>query len=142
MPRQHGYSRHLPFAADLLASYPNGSPRELAVEHDFPGLATFTARATDDKGGIRETNATTLYTTLPLHMLNLGGPRSNGVFKIYMLGEAGSNYLALAATNLTVPLSNWTTLGLMESTNGIWRHLDNGTVSNRPYRFYRAQQVP
>jgi hypothetical protein len=125
--------------SDLLASFPDGSPRTLTVENDFPGLATFTARATDDKGGILETNATTLYTTLPLHVLSLGGARSNGVFKVCMLGQTGSNYLALAATNVTVPLSNWTTLGLMENTNGIWRYLDNGTVTNRPYRSYRAQ---
>lgn len=128
--------------ADLLASFNSGGPHPLTVEYDHPGLVTFTARATDNKGAVRETNATTLYTTLPLHVLNLGGPRSNGVFKICMLGEAGSNYLALAATNLTVPLSNWTTLGTMEHTNGIWRHSDNGTLTNRAYRFYRAQQVP
>jgi hypothetical protein len=128
--------------SDLLASFPDGSPRTVTVENDYPGLANFTARATDNKGAQRETNYYTLYTNLPLHVLHLGGPRTNGVFKICMLGEAGSNYLALAATNLPVPLSNWTTLGLMESTNGIWRYLDNGTVTNRPYRFYRAQQVP
>ena len=126
--------------ADLLASFPNGSLRELTVEYDFPGAATFKARATDNLGAVRETNFTAFFTTLPLHVLQLGGPRTNGVFKLCMFGEAGSNYTMLAMTNVSSPLSNWTSLGRMKNTNGIWRYLDNGTLTNRAYRFYRAQQ--
>ena len=57
-----------------------------------------------------------------------------------MTGEAGSNYMVLATTNIIEPTTNWTQLGLMENTNGIWRYYDNGTVTNRQYRFYRALQ--
>ncbi len=59
-----------------------------------------------------------------------------------MTGETGSNYMVFATTNIVEPTTNWTQLGLMENTNGIWRFYDHGTVTNRPYRFYRALQVP
>jgi hypothetical protein len=48
--------------------------------------------------------------------------------------------MVLATTNAVEPSANWTQLGLMENTNGIWRYYDNGTMTNRPYRFYRALQ--
>jgi hypothetical protein len=38
-----------------------------------------------------------------------------------MLGNAGANYQMQASTNPAV--TNWTILGTMESTNGIWRRI-------------------
>jgi len=64
--------------------------------------------------------------------------QTNRVFKLCMLGDAGTNYQVLASTNLTVP--GWTILGTMESTNGIWRFLD--TAATNSSRFYRAKQLP
>jgi hypothetical protein len=32
-------------------------------------------------------------------------------------------------------------IGVMESTNGVWRLLDDG-ATNHPWRFYRAVQLP
>ena len=46
--------------------------------------------------------------------------------------------MMLATTNVNLPQSNWTQLGLMENTNGIWRYFDDGTLTNRSRRFYRA----
>jgi hypothetical protein len=109
------------------------------AEFDFPGTVTFTAAATDDRGGTRYVSQQVLMTNAPLHILQLGGVRTNA-FKICMLGETGSNYMLLATTNLAVPQATWTQLGLMENTNGIWRYLDVGTITNRPLRFYRALQ--
>ena len=111
---------------------------------DIVGIAwavsiTFSAAATDDRGGTRYVTQEVLLTNAPLHILQLGGVRTNA-FKICMLGETGSNYVLLATTNLATPLPSWTSLGLMENTNGIWRHLDTGTITNRPMRFYRALQ--
>jgi hypothetical protein len=55
-----------------------------------------------------------------------------------MLGDVGINYQVLVNTNLAMP--DWTLLGTMESTNGIWRFLDP-TATNSS-RFYRAKQLP
>jgi hypothetical protein len=111
-------------------------------ESDFPMDVTFVAQAIDDQGGKSWATQTVSLTTFPLHVLQLGGKRSNGVFKFCMVGETGSNYMVLATTNIAEAQTNWTALGLMENTNNIWRYYDNGTMTNRPYRFYRALQVP
>ena len=110
------------------------------AESDFPLDVTFVAQAIDDQGGKSYATQTVSLTTFPLHVLQLGGKRPNGVFKFCMAGETGSNYMVLATTNIAEPSANWTPLGLMENTNGIWRYYDNGTMTNRPYRFYRALQ--
>ena len=75
----------------------------------------------------------------PLHWPLAGGFRTNGAFKLCMAGEAGRDYQLLASTDLNS--TNWMPLGIMESTNGIWRLLDTGAVSNG-WRFYRAEQLP
>jgi hypothetical protein len=107
------------------------------AEFDFPGYAPFTATATDDRGGARSVTQFVLMTNAPLHVLQLGGIRTNS-FKLCMLGETGSNYMVLATTNLAD--TPFTSLGLMENTNGIWRYMDAATITNRPWRFYRALQ--
>lgn len=124
---------------NLLATAP-GNFLSTTVETDFPGTNHFEARALDDRSGAGVSNRTVSTVTLPLHVLTLGGVRSNSVFKVCMVGETGSNYVVLASTNIDLPPSNWTTLGLMENTNGIWRYFDNGTITNRNWRFYRALQ--
>ncbi len=126
---------------NLLANYnnpPHNSPQKLTLTYDFPSTVNFSAVATDDKGYTKTAAVATVYYTLPLHVLNLGGLATNGTFKFCMLGETGSNYVVLATTNVTEPASNWLNLGLMESTNGIWRFLDHGTLTNRHERYYRA----
>lgn len=136
-----GVITNLSLALDnlTLASVSGGSSQTL-VEDDFPGVKSLTLVARDDRGGRTAVTQALAVVTHPMHVLSLGGVRSNVNFKICMLGEAGSNYLVLASTNIDLPTSNWTSLGLMEQTNGIWRYLDGGTVTNRPRRFYRALQ--
>jgi len=124
-----------------FASANSGSVTGTA-ESDFPMDVTFVAQAIDDQGGKSYATQTVSLTTFPLHVIQLGGKRANGVFKFCMVGESGSNYMVLATTNIAETSENWTQLGLMENTNGIWRYYDNGTTTNRPYRFYRALQMP
>ena len=95
--------------------------------------------ATDNDGAQGATNATVTITTLPRLTLDAIGFQTNHAFKLLMLGDAGTNYQVLASTNLAV--TNWTILGTMESTNGIWRYFDT-TATNSPQRFYRAKQLP
>ena len=78
-------------------------------------------------------------TTLPRRTPDAIGFQTNGAFKLCMLGEAGTNYQVLPSTNLAV--TNWTLLGTMESTNGIWRYFD-ASAMNSHQRFYRVRQLP
>jgi len=59
--------------------------------------------------------------------------------KLSTAGEAGRNYQLLASTDFNS--TNWIPLGLMESTNSIWRLLDTGAFTN-VWRFYRVEQLP
>ena len=76
----------------------------------FRSMSTFVAQAIDDQGG-KSRDQTVSLTTFPLHVLQLGGKRPNGVFKFCMAGETGSNYMVLATTNIAEPSANWTPLG-------------------------------
>jgi hypothetical protein len=57
-------------------------------ESDFPLDVTFVAQAIDDQGGKSYATQTVSLTTSPLHVLQLGGKRANGVFKFCMTGES------------------------------------------------------
>jgi len=130
-----------------LVFYMNGSPIAAnagnafvtTIETDFPATNILEARAWDDRGGTGVSNHSVTVVALPLHVLTLGGIRSNG-FKICMLGETGATYATFATTNMNEPFTNWNNLGPMENTNGIWRFFDTGTITNRPQRYYRAQR--
>jgi hypothetical protein len=56
-----------------------------------------------------------------------------------MTGEEGTNYEVQGSSDLAGP--NWTVLGVMQNTNGIWRYSDL-TATNAPLRFYRTRQLP
>jgi len=123
---------------NVLLSAPGSSAR-VNYSSDFPGNLTFTAVATGNDGAQGQTNATVTITTLPLLTLDALGFQANLGFKLLMLGAAGANYQVLVSTNLAV--TNWTILGTMQCTNGIWRYFDTNTT-NYPERFYRAEQLP
>jgi hypothetical protein len=131
-----------------LAILVNGSPIvsgtntsvETTLEIDYPGTYTVEARAYDDKGALAVSNRP-VEIHVPLHVLTLGGVRNTNDFKLCMVGVTGSNYVVQAKTNLTLPnTTNWTDIGVMTYTNGIFRYFDNGTLTNQPKRFYRARQ--
>jgi hypothetical protein len=123
---------------NVLLSAP-GSSASVNYSSDFPGNLTFTAVAMVNTGTQGQTNATVTITTLPLRTLDGIGFQANLGFKLLMLGAAGTDYQVQASTNLAV--TNWTILGTMENTNGIWRYFDT-TATNSPERFYRAEQLP
>ena len=114
-----------------------GSPVVTTAELDFPALYTFTARAQENQGGTTWATQWVALVTQPLHVLTAGF-RTNGAFKLCLSGEPGRTYQLQANTNLS---TNWVVIGVMESTNGIWRMLDSG-ASNHAWRFYRAVQLP
>ena len=67
------------------------------------------------------------------------GFQANRAFKLCISGETGVSYEIQARTNLSA--TNWTVLGTMQNTNGIWRYSDV-TTSNSTSRAYRARQLP
>jgi hypothetical protein len=123
---------------NVLVSAP-GSSASVNYSSDFPGNLTFTAVALASTGAQGQTNTTMTITTLPLLTLDALGFQTNRAFKFLMLGQAGTNYQVQTSTNLA--LTNWTALGTMESTNGIWRYFDT-TATNFLQRFYRIWQLP
>jgi len=129
----------LTFSSSTIATSA-GTPVSGVVEKDFPGPNLVTATAIDDRGGIRTVTQQLDLVTAPLETLILGGVRNTNAFKFCMAGYLGTNYTVLAATNVLTPATNWVNLGSMEYTNGIFRFVDNGTITNRPSRYYRAKR--
>jgi hypothetical protein len=118
----------------------NGVALKTSADSDFPTQLSLVAQATDDRSGVRTvTLPVDIYNFSATNQLFLGGVRSND-FKLCMVGEPGKNYDIYGITNLTT--TNWVNLGTMIQSNGTWRYLDQSTITNRPYRFYRAKQLP
>ncbi|MCW5553718.1 MAG: hypothetical protein KIS67_16365 [Verrucomicrobiae bacterium] len=108
-------------------------------ELGFPARYTFTARAQDNQGGTTWATQEVAVLSWPLHWLLPAGLRTNGAFKLCLLGETNRSYEVWATTDPDG--TNWTVLGVMENTNGIWRFLYTG-ATNQPWRFDRAVEVP
>jgi hypothetical protein len=76
-------------------------------------------------------------TVLPV----LTNPRvTNSQFSLTLRSEPGLQFEILAHTNLSSPLSNWTSLGTLTNVAGSTAFLDPATNLN--HRFYRARQLP
>ncbi len=65
--------------------------------------------------------------------------RTNRQFQFTMRSEPGLTFEILAATNVALSVSNWTSLGIVTNTNGATRFTDPAT--NLSQRFYRARQL-
>ena len=124
---------------NVLGTFPNGASRMITLGYDFPGEMTITAQATDNNGAMGATNVTGTVSTRPLLVLDPIGLQTNRAFKLCMAGATGTNYQMLASDDLAK--TNWTALGTMQNTNGIWRYSDT-TATNSAHRYYRARQVP
>jgi hypothetical protein len=118
----------------------NGAPLKTTADSDFPTQLLLAAQATDDRNGTRTVMLPVdIYNYSATNILFLGGVRTND-FKLCLVGEPGRNYEVYGITNLTT--TNWVDLGTMTQSNGTWRFVDQRTITNRVYRFYRTQQLP
>jgi hypothetical protein len=64
---------------------------------------------------------------------------SNGIFEFSFTGTLGATYTALATTNASLVLTNWTALGsASEISPGHFRFADTEARDN-PSRFYRVR---
>lgn len=66
--------------------------------------------------------------------------RTNGQFQFTLQSEPGLTFQILASTNLTLPSTNWTSLGFVTNVTGTIPFVD--TPANFPQRFYQARQLP
>ena len=70
--------------------------------------------------------------------VSLSGTWAAGRFQVQFAGVTNLSYSTLAATNLALPLSNWTWLGSAAVlSNGVFQFTDSA-ASNYPNRFYRV----
>lgn len=69
-----------------------------------------------------------------------GSVYTNGQFRFVLEGEPGYACEILASTNVTLPPSNWTSLGVLTNVSGTVPFVD--TNANFDQRFYRARQLP
>ncbi len=65
---------------------------------------------------------------------------TNGQFQFTLRSEPGLSFEILGATNLALPLSNWTSLATLTNTTGDVSFLETPVNFNR--RFYLARQLP
>ena len=111
----------------------------LTLDLDYPALYTFTALAQDDLGASTWATQEVAVVSCPVHWLVADGFRTNGKFKLCMAGEAGSNYLVLATTDLNS--TNWTPVvaGTEEGFPGLFT--EYMIVIPKPVgsRFYRLR---
>lgn len=123
-----------------LASTRAGNSVTNLAEADSPMTLTFVARGRDDRNGFGyATQQVTIVNYSLTNVLFMGGVRTND-FKLCMVGEPGRDYEVYGSTNLTT--TNWADLGTMIQAGGTWHYVDQWTVTNRPYRFYRTKQLP
>jgi len=66
--------------------------------------------------------------------------RTNGQFTFTVESDPGLHFQILATTDLTLPLSSWTSLGTLTNTTGTTAFFDPAPLYDR--RFYRARQLP
>ena len=122
---------------NVLGSF-SSATAQIQVSYDFPGDVTFTALATDNKGAMGATNIIVSFVTLPVGVLDPIGFQTNRAFKLCMEGVAGTTNRIEASDDLNS--TNWSDLGVMENTNGIWRFSDKA-ATNSTHRYYRARQL-
>jgi T5SS/PEP-CTERM-associated repeat protein len=64
---------------------------------------------------------------------------ASGAFQLSFTNQAGATFTVLAATNLTLPLSNWTVLGAVAQPAPGQFQFSDLQATNHPQRFYRVR---
>lgn len=72
-------------------------------------------------------------------VLNSAAKLSSGAFQIGFSNAPGASFTALATTNLSLPLSNWTTLGSVTQISSGQYQFTDSQATNKPQSFYRVR---
>jgi hypothetical protein len=107
----------------------------ITVMPNVPGTYTNTYTVTDAAGHTAQTNRVVVVVTLP--SLDQIKKSEDGSVYFYYTNTPGALFRVLASTNVELPLSEWSSLGLaIEEMPGLFRFTDND-AANYPARFYR-----
>lgn len=102
------------------------------------GIQFLSTVRTNLQGGYWDLDNVRLASTLAPKIVNL--VRTNGQFQFTLQSEPGLTFQIVASTNLTMPSSNWTSVGFATNVTGAILFVD--TSANFPQRFYQARQLP
>jgi GH25 family lysozyme M1 (1,4-beta-N-acetylmuramidase) len=85
-------------------------------------------------------NSFLISNAVPVAILLIGSfVNANSAFQFNFTNPPGTSFTVLVATNVAVPLSNWTTLGAVtETSSGQYQFTDPQTT-NYPQRYYRVR---
>jgi hypothetical protein len=102
------------------------------------GIQLLSLATTNNRGGYWDVDNVRLVETVEN---NLASPAlSGGHFRMTVQSEPGLKFQILASTNVTVPVSNWTSLGNVTNLSGVTQFVEPGTAGGR--HFYRAKLLP
>jgi streptogramin lyase len=133
----------LPAAENLLPPFaPTSDQSWLTITGITNGVVSFSFAA--DTGPARTANISLLGQTIPITQGVIGTPPtltnwqmlSNGVIQFSFTNNPGAFFTVLSATNLSLPLSNWTDVGSPTNVgSGVFRFTSQPTT-NEPHCFY------
>jgi hypothetical protein len=108
-----------------------------------PFLATSTNITLDfsDQGAVSSTKVSWIdaVTIVPMPLISPNGFVNGNQFKLQFNGFTNVSYSVLGTTNLSLPLANWSNLGLAQwLSNDVFQFIDVQTT-NKPQHFYRVQ---
>ncbi|MEI6077458.1 MAG: SMP-30/gluconolactonase/LRE family protein, partial [Verrucomicrobiota bacterium] len=78
------------------------------------------------------------YTTTPVQLINTTR-LTNGAIQLNLSEPGGLTFGVLAATNATMPLSNWTTIGSFNEVSAGQYQFTDTQATNSAQQFYRAK---
>jgi hypothetical protein len=102
------------------------------------GVQLLSTVSSNLEGGYWDVDNVRLQSVTPPTLL--GAAWTNGHFSFALQSEPGLGFEILASTNLTFPLSNWTSLGMVTNITGTVPFLDPAGDLGR--RFYKARLLP
>ncbi len=112
------------------------------ISDDIYLALTFTSWGEFGVGGFSYQRSTPMVTAPPPpHLTNLSRP-SPGTFRFTFTSTPGLTFSVLAATNATVPLSNWGVRGVATDSppgSGAYQFTDPAINTNPPRTFYRVR---
>ncbi|MBC8094828.1 MAG: autotransporter-associated beta strand repeat-containing protein [Akkermansiaceae bacterium] len=106
-----------------------------------PGIYTLTYRTTNSFGAVGIATRTVVVVCNPTLQPLITSPRrlGNGAFQFAFTNANGASFSVLTATNLSLPLTNWTILGPVTETSPGQFQFTDPTATNSPRRFYRVR---
>jgi hypothetical protein len=102
----------------------------------YVGIQFLSLATTNNEGGTWDLNNVQLFATPSF----INPSWSNGQFSACLKSQPGLAFQILAATNLSIPFSNWTSVATLTNVSGTISFID--PAANYNERFYQAQQLP